>query len=282
MVLFKDLFGSLGLFLLFCCGAMQALHGEVLPRQNGPAWVHPLSVIIQFAEDRQQYIKENIRSYSCQLVKRERIGGRLQAYHYVDVKVRCAAYKAGHKSEPMSVLMKFLGPTKVKGRIVLFTEGDNDGQACVRMGGSGLFKNVELRVEPKGEAARRASRYPITDIGFEQIMQRLIDLGKKDLNADPDAKNTVIRYFHNAKLKDRVCTHIQVQHPVKSEKFSFYKASIYIDEELNVPVRLVVFDWPVQDGSTPRLMEEYNYMNLQLNVALKADLFSKSRYFNEK
>jgi hypothetical protein len=206
----------------------------------------------------------------------------LQAYQYADVKVRCAENKVGQSPVPMSVLIRFLGPAKLKGRIVLFTEGDNEGQAWVRMGGTGLFKNVELKIEPNGETARRESRYPITDIGFDRIMQRLVDLAKKDLNADPEARNTVVKYFQNAKLKDRSCTHIQVEHPERSEKFAFYKASLYVDDELNVPVRLVVFDWPSTDGGTPRLLEEYNYMNLKLNVVLGHDLFSKTRYFNEK
>lgn len=270
------------LFVLCCCLFENTVHGEGLPSQGEPRLDHPLAATIQFAEERQNYIKENIRTYSCQLVKRERIAGRLQAYQYADVKVRCAENKVGQSPVPMSVLIRFLGPAKLKGRIVLFTEGDNEGQAWVRMGGTGLFKNVELKIEPNGETARRESRYPITDIGFDRIMQRLVDLAKKDLNADPEARNTVVKYFQNAKLKDRSCTHIQVEHPERSEKFAFYKASLYVDDELNVPVRLVVFDWPSTDGGTPRLLEEYNYMNLKLNVVLEHDLFSKTRYFNEK
>lgn len=282
MLLSKDALRIGWLFCLCFVSSVHAVYGDTHSGKIEPAMVHPLVATIQFAEERQSYIKENIRSYSCQLVKRERIGGRLQAYQHADIKVRCAEYSAGEKSEPMCVLMTFLGPARVKGRVVLFREDHDDGQAWVRMGGSGLFKNVELKVEPNGESARRESRYPITDIGFDRIMQRLIDLAKRDVSADPAARNTVVRYFQNAKLKDRSCTHIQVEHPVKSEEFTFYKASLYIDDELNVPVRLVVFDWPSTVGGPPRLMEEYNYMNLQLNVEMGRDLFAKARYFNEK
>ncbi|MDA7915462.1 DUF1571 domain-containing protein [bacterium] len=45
---------------------------------------------------------------------------------------------------------------------------------------------------------------------------------------------------------------------------------------------MVVFDWPTSAGGKPRLVEEYNYMNLKLNVALDPDLFLKSQYFNGK
>lgn len=255
---------------------------EGLPGKGEPGLTHPLAATIQYAEERKTFIKDHVRTYSCQLVKRERIGGKLQAYQYADVKVRCASEQNAVDPEPMSVLIKFLGPVRLKGRIVLFTDGEHDGLACVRMGGPGLFKNVELKVDPNSETARRESRYPITDIGFDRIMQRLIDLAKNDLRSDPDATNTTVSYFQNAKLKDRNCTHIQVVHPVQSDQFTFHKASLYVDDVLNVPVRLVVFDWPTSAGGKPRLVEEYNYMNLKLNVALDPDLFLKSQYFNEK
>lgn len=282
MPLFTKSYPTALLIVVFACLFPAESFAEGLPSLGERGLTHPLAATIQYAEERQTYISENVRTYTCQLVKRERIAGRLQAYQYADVKVRCAEHRNGLKQEPMSVLMKFLAPAKLNGRIVLFTEGTNDGQAWVRMGGTGLFKNVELKVEPNGETARRESRYPITDIGFDRIMQRLIDLANKDMRTDPEATNTTVTYFQNAKLKDRICTHIQVVHPVRSNDFAFHKASLYVDDELNVPVRLVVFDWPRSDATTPRLVEEYNYMNLKLNVPLDHDLFRKSRYFNEK
>ena len=268
--------------VLVSCFLETRATAEGLPEQSEAGLSHPLVATIQFAQARQAFIRENVQTYTCQLIKRERIGGILQAYQYADVHVRCANHTTGRGSVPLSVLIKFRGPSKLKGRLVLFTEGENEGQAWVRKGGVGLFKNVELRVDPLGDAARRESRYPITDIGFDRIMQRLIDLAHKDLRADPKARNTTVKYFENAKLKDRSCTHIQVVHPVQSDDFEFYKASLYVDDELNVPVRLVVFDWPAAQDSRPRLVEEYNYMNLKLNVPLEENLFLKSRYFNEK
>ena len=255
---------------------------EGLPsRVEGPS-VHPLATTIQFAETRLAYIREHVRTYRCQLVKRERMGGRMQAYQYADVMVQCSHGEVGETQQPMSVFMRFLGPAKMKGRIVLFTEGQDDNLAWVRMGGSGLFKDVELKIDPHGDAAKRESRYPINQIGFDQIMERLIDLANADLKADPQGKNTVVTYFRNAKLKDRSCTHIEVVHPQRAESLAFHKASLYVDDELNVPVRLVVYDWPASPDAGPKLVEEYNYVNLQLNVTLPHDVFHKAKYFNEK
>ncbi len=271
-------FSAVILVMGFCTNA----RGEGLPSQSDGGSLHPLVSTIQFAQTRQSYIREHVRSYSCQLVKRERIGGRMQAYQYADVMVQCSRQQDGESVQPMSVLMKFLGPAKMKGRIVLYTEGMNDDLASVRMGGIGLFKNVELQIDPYGDAAKRESRYPVTQIGFEQIMQRLIDHANDDLRADPEGRNTTVRYFRNAKLKDRTCTHIQVVHPQRSDSLSFHKASLYVDDELKVPVRVVVYDWPATGDSEPTLIEEYNYLNLQLNVTLPDDVFEKTKYFNEK
>ncbi len=57
----------------------------------------------------------------------------------------------------------------------------------------------------------------------------------------------------------------------------FHKASLYVDDKLHVPIRLVVYDWPASDGKKPSLMEEYTYVNLKLNVGLSDADFSESK-----
>ena len=268
--------------LMIAIATGASVRAEGFPSQSDGDSTHPLITTIKFAESRLDHIRDHVRSYTCQLVKRERISGRMQAYQYADVMVQCSQRQGGAVVQPMSVLMRFLGPVKMKGRIVLYTEGLDDNLAWVRMGGSGLFKSVEVQIDPHGDAAKRESRYPVTEIGFDQIMQRLIDLAKDDIRADPSAENTSVTYFQNAKLKDRSCTHIQVVHPQRSNSLAFHKASLYVDDEWNVPVRLVVHDWPKTADSEPILVEEYNYLNLELNVRFPDDVFLKTKYFNEK
>ncbi len=82
--------------------------------------------------------------------------------------------------------------------------------------------------------------------------------------------------FRNAKVKDRAYTHIQVTHSKASGGLNFHTADLFIDDELHVPIRLVVYGWPTRLDEQPSLNEEYNYMNLQLNVGLTEANFSEA------
>jgi hypothetical protein len=55
---------------------------------------------------------------------------------------------------------------------------------------------------------------------------------------------------------------------VPRRNFLFNVARIYIDDQLEVPIRYEAYDWPAQAGGAPVLLEEYTYMNLQLNSGL--------------
>ena len=47
--------------------------------------------------------------------------------------------------------------------------------------------------------------------------------------------------------------------------FVFHMARIFVDKELNLPIRYESYDWPKEPGGPPELMEEYTYLNLKLN-----------------
>ena len=74
-----------------------------------------------------------------------------------------------------------------------------------------------------------------------------------------------VKFFKGAKINDRICTCIQVVHPVPRRNFLFHLARIFVDDELNLPVRYESYDWPKEAGAAPELMEEYTYLNLKLN-----------------
>jgi hypothetical protein len=262
------------ILLLACFAAAPAALARADDQASDPT-LHPLQHAVQYATSHAAYIRQHVHDYTCQLVKRERIDGDLQAYRLADVKVLC-----GHRSQGRtSVLMEFKAPKSHRGRTVLFVEGQNDGKVLVRKGGSGMFRGVELELNPHGPVAQRESNYPISEIGFDRIMDRLIQLIKDDIERDPAAANTKVSYFRKAKVKDRICTHVQVVHPRKSTGLQFHQASLFIDDELHVPIRLVVYGWRSAKEEKLPLLEEYNYVNLRLNVGLTNDLFAKSRYF---
>lgn len=211
---------------------------------------HPLMPCLRWAYDGIDEI-ERIQDYSATLIKRERIDGKLLEHEYMFVKIR-------HK--PFSVYMYFLGPEKKKGQEVIYVEGANDGK--MQAHGTGiqkLFGTVAL--DPTGQIAMTDNRYPITEIGIVTLVRRLIEVGEKDVQYG----ECEVKYFPGAKIENRLCTCLRVIHPVPRRNFLFNVAQIYVDDELNLPIRYEAYDWPAEEGGKPQLTEEYTYLNLKLN-----------------
>jgi outer membrane lipoprotein-sorting protein len=103
-----------------------------------------------------------------------------------------------------------------------------------------------------------------TEIGVLNLTKRLIEVGEHDKKFGECDVNIT----KNAKINHRLCTCIQVVHPVPRRNFIFYMARIFVDDELNVPVRYESYDWPAAAGSKPPLLEEYTYTDLKINVGL--------------
>ena len=237
---------------------------------------HPLQATIQYASLRAEYIRDHVHDYSCRLIKRERIDGELQSLQFAKVKVRCQRMIDGEVQKPLAVFMQYLAPAHLEDRRVLYVEGENGGRMLVRKGGR-AFSYIQISVEPDSRAARRESNYPITEIGFDRIIGRLIQFAEEDIRHDPDGENTNVSFYRNAKIGDRVCTRIQVIHPVPHEGLRFYRADIFVDDDLQVPVRFALHGWPSQDGDEPPLLEEYTYVDLRMNVGLTDEDFSRSQ-----
>jgi hypothetical protein len=217
-----------------------------------PANEHPLIPVIKMAAEGLERMDASISDYSCTLVKRERLQGELSDHQYIFTKVR---------HEPFSVYMYFLGPDNLKGREVLYIEGQNDNKLRAHEG-TGWKKNFGMvSLEPTSSLAMNGQRYPITMVGMRTLIVRLVEVGEHDLQYD----EVDVKTFKGAKINGRVCTCIQAVHPVPRKHFRFHLARIFIDDELQVPIRYAAYLWPAKEGGKPVLDEEYTYLNLKLN-----------------
>lgn len=237
---------------------------------------HPLDWTLRYATSRADYVRDHIRDYACRLIKRERIKGKLQETQFMQLRVRCEQREDDKLVKPTAVFVHYQAPSRLKNRRLLFIDGQNNGRVLVRKGGSAM-NFLKIKVDPLGSAAQRESNYPITDVGFDKIIERLIRLAESDIKLDPNAENTKVAHFRNAKVDKRSCTHIRVDHPKKQDGFEFARASLYIDDELQVPVRLVVYDWPENPADEPELIEEYTYVKLKINVGMTDAHFDAQR-----
>ncbi len=163
---------------------------------------------------------------------------------------------------PFSVYLKFLKPKAVAGREVIWVEGANENKVIAHETGLLGFKRFYL--PPDGMLAMMGQRYPITNIGIQKLIEELLIRGANDLKHG----ECEVKFYKGAKVDKYVCTLIEVVHPVQREHFTFYRARIYIDESLGVPVRYAAWSWPTEQGGEPVLEEEYTYRNIKLNVGL--------------
>jgi hypothetical protein len=164
---------------------------------------------------------------------------------------------------PFSVYLKFLGPSEIAGREVLYVRGRHDGKMIVRNGGQ-RFGYITTAIDPAGELAMQRNRYPVTEIGLLNLIKRLIEVGNSDLQHD----ECEVKYYEDARVNDKKCTVMEITHPYPREYFSYHVARIFVDDELQLPIRYAAWEWPNEEGGRPQLLEEYTYLDLKLNVGL--------------
>ena len=230
------------------CAALSA--GCFLAASSVGAEKHSLDPAIKVAENALKRMK-SIKGYSATLVKRERIDGKLLEHEYAYVKVR---------HEPFSVYMYFVGPKKIKGREVLYVEGQNDGKLIAHEG-SGII-NITVELKPDCFLAMRGNRYPITHLGIKNLAKKLVERANQDKKLGSPVE---VKFLTGAKIGKRSVTCIQVTHPERHPQHLFYMARVFVDDQLNVPVRYEAYDWPKEKGGKPLLIEEYTYLKLDVS-----------------
>lgn len=249
---------------------MVRIHAVVLTALIGPAALgaapadeHPLLPVLRMAYEGYQRMDKEIKDYTCVLTKRERVNGYLRSHETMVVKVRHQRVENGRLIAPFSVYLRFLSPAKVKGREVLYVHGKNDGMLIVRNGGP-RFAYITTAVAPDSPAALQDNRYPITEIGVKNLTRRLIEIGEDELQQE----DVSVRNVSGAKINNRPCSLIQVSHPKRGEGVPYQFARIFIDDDLRLPVRFAAYDWPDEEGGEPKLIEEYTYTHIKVNVGL--------------
>jgi len=216
---------------------------------------HPLMPALRMAYSGMDNINKNIQDYTCMLVKRERIDGKLGDYQYMSTKIR---------NHPFSVYLGFLKPEDVAGREVIYVDGANKNELQAHEGKGIRARLGTFSFNPTSAIAMEGNRYPITQIGIANLTHRLIEVAEHDKQFG----ECDVQIRKNGKVNNRVCTIIEVTHPIPRRNFLFHKAVIYVDDEMNVPIRYEAYSWPKVPGGPPTLDEEYTYVNMKLNVGL--------------
>lgn len=246
--------------------------GQILIKPAGEG-EHPLDPAIRFAKEGLERIRTTINDYSCTLVKQERINGELLPQEYMYAEVRNRKVTGGRMVQPFSVYMYFLKPEKIKGREVLFVEGMNDGNLVAHEANFLKIAGV-VQLRPDSALAMRGNRYPITEVGLENLVAKLLEKAERDRKHG----ECTVQFKEGVKINGRGCTLLEAVHPLPRPHFDFHIARIYIDDELNLPVRYEAYTWPTKLDAQPELQECYTYLNLKVNIGLDDKKFEKDRF----
>jgi hypothetical protein len=219
--------------------------------------------VLAYAKKGLEDINANVRDYTCDFYKRERINGKLLGQQHLQAKVRHEQSKDGKVIVPRSIYLKYVSPKSLRDREVLYVAGKWNGDIIGRRGGTRL-PNTTLMLEPDGLLAMEGQRYPITEFGVKNLVRRLIQV----IESDQRRENCDVKLFRNAKLNGRPCNHIQVTHKTRNERYPFFQARVFVDNQLQIPVYFASYDWPKQEGDPPVLLEEYVFANVRTNVGL--------------
>ncbi len=215
---------------------------------------HPMAPAIRVLNEVLANIDQNVRDYTCTLIKREAVEGVLGDAQQIMLKVR---------QSPFSVYLYFLKP--YQGREVLYVDGANDNNLVVLE--AGWKRNLgKLNLDPNGMVAMRGQKHPITDVGIRNLVAKLIAAKTAEMKF---MECTVVT-DPNSRIGDRSATMIRIEHPVPRKEFGTHITRIFLDNELRVPIHYDAYLWPEAPGQAPPLDASYTYANLKLNVGLAA------------
>jgi len=214
------------------------------------------------AECRAHYRAE-VRDYTCTFFKRERIGDRMTPQYVMAMKAR---------TRPMSVYLKFQKPDARAGREAIYVAGRNRGKALVHDVGWGKLLAGTLALDPRGARAMEDCRHPITEAGLGHMLDTLAERWAIELKAG----ESEVTIRPDARVGDRPCTLIVSTHPRRAPGYLFHSVRVYIDQELHLPIRFEAYDWPEAPGRPAKLVEEYIFGDLKVNIGLTERAFDPS------
>lgn len=230
----------------------------------------PMDPVLKIAQDALSNMQKTVFDYTATLEKQERISEKLGEPQFIKLKVMSRSPRPGSdQPHPLHAYFRFVEPSSAAGREVIWVEGQNKDLLVAHEAG---FMNVmRVNLEPTSMLAMRGNKYPANQVGFENLLRKLIEKGL----SDRDEVDCIVEIETDHRWEERPAQRIVVTHPQKKPSVDFHQAEIIIDQEWQLPVSYTAYLWP-DDGShgDPPVEERYVYRNLKINVGLTAEDFN--------
>jgi Protein of unknown function (DUF1571) len=225
-----------------------------------PSAAAPLDQAIAWMQEAKRNYSA-VKDYTCTLISRENIRGRLKDENIIQMKFRAA---------PFSVYMRWLGPPDLQNQEVAYVAGQNNNQ--MRVHSKGILKIAGfVSVDVKDPRVMEHSRHTILEAG----MGNLIDQTLINWNNERKIGRSEVR-LAEYEYDKRPCLRIENTRPERIPGLYAYRSVIYLDKVSKLPIRNESYDWPRQGGNPAGdLLESYSYVNLQFNVGLTDRDFAK-------
>lgn len=214
---------------------------------------------------------KDVPNYSATFHKKERIGGKLSDDQFMTLKLR---------HEPFSVYMKWLKGND-EGQEILYVEGENDNEMLVKVGGVSGRMLPAIKLDPTGSIAMGKARYPITTLGFAEMIEQILEFRRSDLT---NIENVKCRMLEGQKFDRRECYCFILEYSSPQHSELFRKSVIYVDNQHSIPICIKNFGWPTesqqeleaQQLDDETLSEFYSFSNISFDSKLVANDFDKS------
>ncbi len=242
-----------------------ALEAAVDPSTGGPE--HPMDPVIEFAEESLARFQERVMDYTATMIKQELIETELFPRTTMSTWVRNPRKQKDGTKIPLSVYLRYEDPPVQRGREVIWVDGENEGKIIAHEAGLLGFKRLSLL--PTGVLAMVGNRYPITEMGIERLLEKMIARGKRDRQYG----NCEVQFSRDVPLGELRGVRIVITHPQRSQDHRFFWAEIELETSNFAYLRYAAYDWPPEAGQPAPLLEEYIYQNVKLNPGLVDSAF---------
>ncbi len=196
--------------------------------------------------------QNKVKDYTCDFHKQERIDGKMVSPHQMHMKAR---------NQPSSIYFRFVTPNQ--GREAIYHPEKYGHKLVAHDVGLGRLLAGTLHLDPKGSMAMDENRHPVSEAGLGSMLETICERWNVELSPE----ESVITIDRDASFGGRPCIRIDSVHTERRPEFFFHKVTLYIDRELNLPIRFEAYDWAKANGHCD-LVEEYTYKNLRVNNGL--------------